>query len=174
MRKITSYEIVLSALSCALATIVLVAGAYSEVLMATGYLLGGVAMMLPLAKKSFRGAALAYLATCALAFIFGAAKFLDLLPFVMFFGLHPIVNELQLKIKINRWVACGVKAAWFDCTVYILWKFVFVIATGYSFLDEYILPVILTAGTVFFIFYDYAMYRWRAWVNRIVERVAKR
>ncbi len=174
MRKITSYEIVLSALSCALATIVLVAGAYSEVLLATGYLLGSVSMMLPLAKRSFRGAALAYVATCILAFIFGAAKFLDLLPFVMFFGLHPLVNELQLKININRWVACLIKAAWFDITMYILWRFVFVIVSGYSFLDAYILPVILTAGTVFFIFYDYAMYRWRAWVNRAVERIAKK
>ena len=173
MRKSTAYEIALSALSCAISTIFLVVGVYSELLLFTGYLLGCVALMLPLAKKSYWGYALSYFATCILSFIFGAGRFLDLLPFVMFFGLHPLVNELQLKTKINRWVACGVKALWFDGTMYVIWRFVFAVTTEIPFVDKYFLPIILVVGTAFFVFYDYAMYKWRAGVNTLVKRITR-
>ncbi len=173
MRKITSYEIALSALSCAIATILLVVGVYSEILLFTGYLLGCMALMLPLAKGSYWGYALSYIATCILCLIFAVARFLDFLPFIMFFGLHPLVNELQLKTKINRWVACGVKALWFDGTMYVIWRFVFSAVSGFSFLDTYILPFILIGGTAFFIAYDYAMYKWRAGINTLVARITK-
>ncbi len=174
MRKISAYEIALSALSCALSTILLLVGVYSEILLFTGYLFGSVALMMPLAKKSYWGYALSYIATCILCLLFAAARFFDFLPFIMFFGLHPFINELQLKIKINRWVACAIKAVWFDATMYIIWRFVFAATTGFTYLDEYILPVILVLGTAFFVFYDYATYKWRAGVNTLVERITKK
>ena len=174
MKKISAYEIALSALSCAFATICLTVGAYSSVLLFTGYLLACVALMLPLAKKSYGGYALAYLATCLLAFIFNAGRFWDLIPFVLFFGLHPLVNELQLKTRINRWVACGLKAFWFDGTMYIVWRFVFAMTTTIPLVDKYIIPIILIFGTAFFVAYDYIMYKWRYAVNTLVNRITKK
>lgn len=174
MKKLSSYEIALSALSCALATVFLTVGVYSAVLLFTGYLLSCVALMLPLAKQSYGGYALSYFAACILATLFNLARFVDILPFVMFFGLHPLVNELQLKTKINRWVACAVKALWFDGTMYVIWRFVFAMATTIAFVDAYILPVILVGGTALFVGYDYLMYKWRAVVNRLVERISKK
>ncbi len=174
MRKITSHEIALSGLSCALSTLLLIVGLYSNFLLFTGYLLGCIGLMLPLAKQSYRGYLLSYIATCILCVIFATARILDFLPFAMFFGLHPLVNELQLKTKINRWAACFCKAAWFDGTMYIVWRFVFKVATGFAFLDEYALPLILVFGTAFFVFYDYAMYKWRAGVNTLVSRITKK
>ncbi len=173
MRKSTSHEIALSALSCAIATILLVVGLYSEVLLFTAYLFGGIALMLPLAKNSYRGYALAFIGTCILSFIFAGARFLDIVPFAAFFGLHPLVNELQLKIKINRWVACGIKALWFDGIMYLLWRVIFAVTTGFVFWDEYILPIILVFGSAFFVFYDYAMYKGRATVNTLVARITR-
>lgn len=174
MKKLTSYEIALSALACAIATVFLTVGVYSEVLLFTGYLLSCVALMLPLAKQSYRGYVLAYIATCILAFIFNASRFWDLLPFMMFFGLHPLVNELQLKIKINTWLACAIKALWFDLTMYLIWRFVFAMTTTVPFIDEYILPIILIGGSAFFVFYDYLTYKWRAAVNILVQRLNKK
>lgn len=174
MKKISAHEIALAALSCALSTILLTVGVYSEILLFTGYLFGCIALMLPLAKGSYRGYALSYAATCILSFFFGAGRFLDLLPFVMFFGLHPLINELQLKTKINRWVACFVKALWFDGTMYVIWRFVFAVTTEIAFLDAYFLPILLVFGTAFFIFYDYAVYKWRAAVNVLVARITRK
>lgn len=174
MKKISAYEVALSALACALATIMLTVGMYSAILLFTGYLFGCIALMMPLAKKSYTGYALAYIATCLLSLIFNAAGFFDLLPFILFFGLHPLVNELQLKIKINRWLACGIKALWFDGTMYLIWKFVFGMTTTIPIIDQYILPVILIGGTLFFVVYDNMMYKWRYAVNTLVSRITKK
>lgn len=174
MRKITAYEIALSALSCALATIFLTVGIYVDVLLLTGYLLACMALMLPLSKNCYVGYVLSYIATCILTFIFGASRFWELLPFIMFFGLHPLVNELQLKIKINRWVACGIKALWFDGMLYVLWRFVYAMTTPIPYLDKYVIPVILIVGTAFFVLYDYMAYKWRAGINVLVKRITKK
>ena len=171
MKKITSHEIALSALACAVATIFLTIGVYSAILLFTGYLFACIALMLPLAKNSYRGYLLAYVATCLLSLIFNVARFIDLLPFIMFFGLHPLVNELQLRVKINRWLACGIKALWFDGTMYVVWRFVFEMTTTIPFVDKYILYILLIGGTAFFIAYDYAMYKWRFAVNALVKRI---
>ena len=174
MKKLSSYEIALSALACAVATVLLTVGVYSEILLFTGYLLGCIALMMPLAKKSYVGYALAYVATCILSILFNAARFWDLLPFIMFFGLHPLIYELQLKLKINRWLAFAIKALWFDATMYLIWRFTFDMTTSIEFVDKYIWLILLVGGTLFFVFYDYIMYKWRAIVNRLVRRIGKK
>ena len=174
MRKITSYEIALAGLSCALATLLLTVGIYTEILLLTAYLVASIALMLPLAKQSWWGYALSYLATCILTFVFTSWKFWDLLPFVMFFGLHPIMNELQLKFNVNRWVAFGIKAAWFDGAAYLIWRFIFEMTTEISFLDKYMVWVILIFGTAFFLLYDFVAFKWRAIINRLVKRIYKK
>ena len=130
--------------------------------------------MMPLARKSYLGFALAYIATCILSLIFNVARFFDLLPFIMFFGLHPLVNELQLKTKINRWVACLAKALWFDGTMYVVWRVVFQMTTTITLIDQYILPIILIGGTLFFLPYDYLMYQWRMAMNHLVKRITRK
>jgi hypothetical protein len=174
MKKITAYEIALSALACAIAVICLTVGVYSEILLFSGYMLAAVAMMLPLSKGAYVGYGLAYLAACILSVLFSAARFWDVLPFIMFFGLHPFVNEMQLKIKINRWVACGIKALWFDVALYLIWRFIFGMTSSISGLDAYMVPIIFVLGTLFFGFYDYCMYRARDVVYRLVARISKK
>lgn len=174
MKKITAYEIALSALACAFAVIFLTIGVYTEVLLFTGYLFACVALMLPLSKQCYLGYVLAYIATCLLTLVFTSFRFWDLLPFILFFGLHPLVNELQLKVKINRWVACAIKALWFDGTMYLTWRFLFGMTTTVAFVDKFIIPIILIGGTAFFVLYDYLTYRCRGIVNVTVSRISKK
>ena len=174
MKKISAYEIALSALACAFVVICLTVGSYSEVMLFSGYLFAAIALMLPLSKQSFKGYALAYVGGTILAFVFNAARFWDILPFVLFFGLHPLVNELQLRTKINTWVACFVKALWFDGTMYLIWRFVFGMTTNLDLVDKYVELVILIFGTAFFVFYDYAFYKCRGVVNTFVARFLKK
>ena len=174
MKKITAYEIALSALACGLSTVLLTVGVYSAALLLTGYLMSSAALLLPLAKKSYRGFALAYIATCILSLVFNVARFFDVLPFIVFFGLHPLVNELQIKWKINRYLAWAVKAVWFDGTAYLIWRFVFGMTTTFPLVDRYIIPAILILGTAFFLLYDYATFRCRAVVFSAVDRVVKK
>lgn len=173
-KKFSAYDIALSALSCAMATVLLTVGVYSEILLFTGYLFGAISLMLPLAKQSYRGYALAYVATNILAVLFNPGRIFDLLPFICFFGLHPLINELQLKIKINRWVACAIKALWFDVTMYLIWFFLFDAALDIPIDPKYIIPLFAVFGSICFVFFDYAMYKWRYAINRLVKRINKK
>ena len=93
------------------------------------------------------------------------------MPFIVFFGLHPLVNALQLKFRINRWVAAAIKAIWFDASMYLVWRFVFGgMTNSFAFVDEYILPIILIGGTLFFLVYDRLFFRCQGAVNVLVNR----
>ncbi|MCH5148786.1 MAG: hypothetical protein J1G05_05435 [Clostridiales bacterium] len=177
-----SFQIALSGISCAVAVIFLSLGIISGIFVATGYMFGILALMVPLAKNFYLGDFLAYIGTCILALIFGAAAgFWDLIPFIMFFGLHPLINALQKKFNINKWLALAVKAVWFDCTLIASYFIVFGGILGGSFLpdevyrviNDYIYLFIFTLGTVFFVLYDYLILKCQIAVNIIVRKIKK-
>lgn len=178
-----SFELALSAISCAIAVIFLLLGFWSNFLLATGYLIGVIALMIPLSKQFYRGDFLAYVGTCILTIILGAAaKFWDLVPFIMFFGLHPLVNALQVRFNINRWIAFAVKAVWFDCTLIAAYFLIFggnlygtlLPQAVYDFLNKgYIYLFIFTLGTALFFLYDYFIFKCQILVNRLVYRIRK-
>ena len=176
-----SFEIALSAISCAVAVVLLLVGFWSDILLASGYLFAMLALMVPLSKGFYRGGALAYLGTVILAIVMGAvARFWDLVPFIMFFGLHPLVNSLQLKFNINRWIAFAVKAVWFDLTILVAYLLVFGGVLGgtennafYEFVNRYIYLIIFVGGTVAFYPYDYLMFKMQITVNKLVYRIKK-
>lgn len=178
-----SFEIALSGISCAIAAGALAMGILSGYFVATGYCIGILALMLPLSKQFYKGGALAYLGTVILAVVLGASiRFWDLVPFAMFFGVHPLVNALQVRYKINRWLAFIVKALWFDGTLIAAYFLVFggeiygsvlpqavydVLNSGYLYL------IIFTLGTAVFFVYDYFIFKCQIAVNMAVRRIRK-
>ena len=174
MRKISAHEIALSAVACAFGTIALTVGTLYSPLLFTGYLLAGVATMLPLAKGWYRGSALCWLAASLITLLFNGFNIFDTLPFIVFFGLHPIVNALQLRLNVNRWVALFIKAAWFDGAMYFVWRVVFEATTALPWLDQYFLPILLVGGTLLFFPYDYLTYFIQCCITRVVNKLIKK
>lgn len=178
-----SFEIALSALSCAIAVGALSLGVFTGgYLLGLWYMIAILALMLPLSKQFVLGGFLAYVGTCILALALGAAaEFWSLVPFIMFFGPHPIANCLQTRFKINRIVAFIVKSVWFDCTLICGYFLIFGGMLGGSFLpqkfyetvNKYIYVFIFTLGTLFFVVYDYMIFRCQSLVNRVVRRIRK-
>ena len=177
-----SFEIALSAISCAIAVAFLSLGILSGYLLALGYLVGILALMVPLSKQFYLGGFLAYVGTCILTFVLGAAAhFWNLVPFIMFFGLHPLANSLQVRYKINRWLALVVKAIWFDCTLICGYFLVFGGVVGMAFLPEnlveivnkYIYLFIFTLGSVFLFVYDYLVFKCQIMINNLIYRIRK-
>ena len=176
-----SFALALSGISCALATGALALGILSGWLIGTGYMLGVIALMLPLSKQYFLGDFLAYLGTCILAIAMGvAAKFWALTPFIMFFGLHPLLNALQVRFKINRWLALVIKAAWFDGTLIAAYFLIY--ALGGAALPQNIEEIItgwrlyvivFTVGTAIFAVYDFLVFKCQILINRLVYRIKK-
>ena len=165
-----------------MAVICLSLGIISGIFVVTGYMFGILALMVPLSKNFYLGDFLAYIGTCILALVFGAAAgFWDLIPFIMFFGLHPLLNALQKKFNINKWLALAVKAVWFDCTLIASYFIIFGGIIGASYLPQDILKVvndyiylfIFTLGTAFFALYDYLISGCQRTVNHIVNKIKK-
>ena len=78
-------------------------------------------LMLPLAKGYKLGGFLAYIASGVLTLIFVGVIPHVILPYAMFFGLHPLVNQLQKQFKINVVLATVIKAIWFIATLYVIY-----------------------------------------------------
>ena len=137
--------------------------------------------MVPLSKQLYRGAFLAYVGTVILAIVLGAVvRFWDLVPFAMFFGIHPLVNALQLKYRINKWLAYAVKALWFDGTLIAAYFLIYVVGgivlpePVAAFIAGWRLYVIIfTAGTAVFLLYDYLIFSLQTGVNKLVYRIKK-
>lgn len=158
-----SFRIALSAVACTLGRRHADAGHVRAFYDDHGIRVRGLAIMLPLAKDFRFSAFLCYIATCLLALLFGGVgNFWKLFAFVVFFGLHPIVNSLQIKFKINKWIALVVKTIWFDVSVWLVWKFAGLFVVQYDWINDYIILIIATAGSALFVFYDFVMFRCRA------------
>ncbi len=175
MRRITAREVALAGVSTAIATLFLAVGNFTSILLFVGYMVASVALSLPLAKGSYIGYAMAYVATVLLTvLIIGTAGYLlDLLPFILFFGLHPFLNVLQEKLQVKRWLAFLIKCVWFDGAMWLFWWLV-VQTTGVSWLDAYALPIVLVGSTIYFVLYDYAFYRLNKQVFALVSRIVKK
>ena len=121
-RPSKSFEIVLSAIACAVAAGALTLGCYVDVLYAAGILLAVFAMMVPLSKDFIWGAALSFLGSALLSFLFYGFSIFKLVPYLLFFGLHPIVNHIQLKYVKHKWIHAPVmllKAVWFILSMWL-------------------------------------------------------
>lgn len=172
--KIPTFEIALSAVACALATVFLTVGVLYDVFLPTGYILACFALMLPLAKGFILGDVLAYVATVLLTFLFGGiGKPWFVVPFVLFFGLHPLVNHLQLRFHWNKVILYVIKAVWFDLAIYLSWRFVFDMTVSFDWVNDYIVPIIAVGGSLFFFVYDVLIFRCQKAVNYIVHRIKK-
>lgn len=175
MRKISAYEIALSGLSAALSTVLLVVGTVTPILLFTAYLVACIALMLPLSKGSYLGFLFAFFATTILTLLFVGAGFIfELMPFVLFFGLHPLINELQIQKCWKKWWAFAGKAAWFDGAMYLTWRFTFDMTTAIQLPEGVIIALLVVFGTGFFYFYDYTMFKCRANVNALVGRLLRK
>lgn len=181
-RNFKSFEIALSGISCAFAVIFLSLGILSGWLLATGYFFGVLAVMIPLSKDFLKGSLFTYAAAVILTLIMGAAaKFWDIVPFAMFFGLHPIVNALVKKKKIIFWIALPLKALWFDAALIVGYYLVFDGIIGgsllpqsvYDFIHDYFFLLVFTVGTVIGLIYDFLVMRCQVAVNLLVARIKK-
>lgn len=180
--RFNSFEIALSGISCGIAVLFLSLGILSGWLLATGYFIGVLAMMIPLSKNFFKGGFLAYLGTCILTVIMGAAaKFWDIVPFVLFFGIHPLVNAVIKAKKFNRWVALVIKILWFDCALIAGYYLIFHGVLGgsllpqnvYDIFNKYIFLFIFTIGSLTGVIYDFLVSRCQLAVNALVFRIRK-
>lgn len=160
-----------SAVSTALGVLFLSLGAYISTLDLSALFMSALVIMLPLSKNSLKAAFLTYGATAILALIIGMARFYVPLLYLLFFGLHPIVNYLQDKGGKKLWFLYPIKAVWFVGACFLMYYAFTMFALEIQIVKE-IMPLIITVvGLLFFVVYDLIMKRFQMVTERIVKRL---
>ena len=174
-RSSKSFEIALSAISAAVAAGFLMLGTVSQFLLAAGYLVAAFAIMVPLSKNFVWGAVLCYLAAGLIALPLGLWK---IIPYAVFFGIHPVAKYLQRKF-VKKWpfiALCEVvKAVWFDFAMWLSY-FVLTRMSGIAFADyieQYLTIVLVIGGTMFFILYDIMAFACQKSVDTAIKRIRR-
>ena len=163
--------IALSAISTALGVVFLIIGAYIQTLDLSCLFMASLTVMLPLSKNSVKGAFLTYGATAILAFLFAVSRFHLALLYLLFFGLHPIINHFHLKDIKKHWYLFIVKGALFVGACYLMF-FAFSMFIVENEIISSILPwFIAVIATLFYIVYDFIMIRFQKMTGSIVKRL---
>lgn len=153
--------VALSAISSSLSVILLTIGHYISVLDISCILFASIIIMLPLYKNSIKGALFCYFSTLILTFFTTGLKLSIIIPYGAFFGLHPIINEIQLKYKLNKWLFLIIKTLWFIGSLFLVYyTTTFFVDINEKYL-KYIYYIIPIAGALFFIVYDAFIFLFR-------------
>ena len=100
MKNITAREIALSGITAALAVGAVVLSYFVGVLTLTFLAVASVVLTLPMMAGSLRGSIFAYVVASGLSFVF--VGYVGVMPFVLIFGLYPIVDYLLRKYLKKR------------------------------------------------------------------------
>lgn len=153
-----------------------------NVLYAAGILLAVFAIMVPLSKDFIWGAALAFLGSALLAFLFCGFSIFKLVPYLIFFGLHPIVNYIQLRFVKKRWIhplVLILKAVWFILSMWLAFHllavefFAFDQTTWYEWVMQYFYYVLWLGGAAVFVAYDILIFLCQKSVNALIKRIRR-
>lgn len=169
-----SKTIALCAVSTAFALIFLTVGAYIPDLDLSCIFMASLCMMIPLSKKSIKGAFMTYIATVLLSFLLTGVRLQVIIPFALFFGLHPVINSIltaKVKSKLISFILFLVKAVWFIITLYITYYFTQMFVGLNEKIEKYIEIIIPIAGLLFFIVYDFIMLRFQRTVDLLIQRL---
>lgn len=165
-----SKVIALSSLCTAFAAVLLTVGAYFSTLSYSCIFLASVVILLPLAKNTYKGAVLTVIASTLLSFLIASFSFETALPFLLFFGFHPIVNKVFKEKNLNKFLAYVIKDVWFVAAMLLCYRLTDMFITDNEIFQKYMIYIIIFGGSVLFIVYDYMM----SYFQKAMDVISKR
>jgi len=157
LKKIETREVAYASIAAALSAAFLAVGFYLQLAEFLWYFLATMMLMIPLSKGYIRGALFAYAVSSLLALMLCAFQFYFILPYVVFMGLHPIINAIMDKHHFSVWLGHIVKAIWFDAAVYLMIRF----TALFLFIDirsgGWTLLIAMGVSTAVYFLYDFAI-----------------
>lgn len=166
-----SKVIAISALVTAICSVLLVAGAYFPTLSYSAIFLASVFIMLPLSKNTYKGAILSVIASSLLAFLLATFSFETSLPFILFFGFHPIINKWFKDKNFNKFLGYLIKDLWFVVAILICYFVTDMFITENEFFKKYMIYILIFGGSIFFIVYDYMLNYFQRAIDVLVKRL---
>ena len=165
--------VALSAVIAAFCAIFLSIGEFFPSLSLGAAFLAGVAVMVPLAKRSYLGAALCVIAASLITMIVTSfVRFEAIVPFAFFFGIQPILNKVQMERNWNRWLLLVIKDIWFvGFAVGYYFLFNLTLFENNQDLNRFALPIIIIGGAIAYVVYDYLSFYFQRYVDILVKRM---
>lgn len=162
----------LCGISTALGSVALILARFDLPVTLSLYVISSIAVMIPLSRMLYKGAALTVLATAVVAFLSGGI--FVLLPYIMFFGIHPLLSALFVKIiRQNR--AGKLISLFIKIIIFIALYFIAINIAAYAALIpqgiDYNILALLLIGI--FVPYDYFMRLMQSSVAAFVNRHLK-
>lgn len=166
-----SKVIALSALCTAMSATLLCIGAYFLSLSYSCIFLASVVVLLPLAKETYKGAILTVIASALLSFLIASFSFETDLPYLLFFGFHPIVSKYLEEKKLNRFLAYLIKNLWFVGSMLCCYFLTSMFIVENETLKKYMIYIIIIGGSIFFVIYDVLFKFFQKQMNVISKRL---
>ncbi len=163
--------VAISAICTAFTVLVLFIGTIYPPLDLTSILIASLIVMVPLSKGSALSAVLTVISSTVLALLFCAFRMQVILPYALFFGLHPILNYVikQRGYKKRYWFV--VKDIWFVLTVVLMQRFVEIFSIEIEFIQRFLYAFLVTASAIGFLAYDYMIIKFQQHIDLLIKRL---
>lgn len=163
--------VAISAICTAFTVLVLFIGTIYSPLDLTALLIASIIVMVPLSKGSTLSAVLTVIASSVLSLFMCAFKFHVILPYALFFGLHPIVNYVVKKRGYKKLYWFIIKDVWFVLTMLLMQYFVHLIVIDVAFIQRFMVWFIIVFGALLFFPYDYMIIKFQQYIDALVKRL---
>ena len=165
--------IAISAVSAAICGTLVTLGSYLGDFDFSFFLFAGIALTIPLYRNSEIGCILAYFAGGFIGLLLSGMNFFVVVPFLVWFGIHPLLGCLLARHGVKKWLAFLIKLALFEVAIFVMLQFTTMLVVDVAFLTENTWLFYLI-GAAFFVFYDWMIIYLVKYLFNILGRIIKR
>ncbi len=160
------------ALLSGLSVVFLWLSAFFPTLSLTIVAIAGILIISVLIECGYRYAILCYIAVSVLSFMLVTDR-INVLFYIFILGSYPIVKSFLERIK-NIYLSYFVKLIYCNSVLLVLYFFFTAVVTEFIPFENFVLPVLLIGGSVFFIVYDLALTKLIVYYLRFIHPKLKR
>ncbi len=160
-----------AAVSAALGTIMLTAGAYTGLGEFFWYFAAGVCVMITFPLKSLAGSFLSFVVCAILSLLTTGFNVIFLLPYFVFFGAYPVSLYIEERYNANKWLMIAITLIWFNASLYVMYLFTKLFVPETDFIKDNIFIFLFTGGTLIFFLYRFVMKRIQSKMRILAKRL---
>ena len=166
-----SRAITYAAVSAALGTILLTAGAYTGIGEFFWYFAAGVCVMITFPLKSLMTCFLSFVVCSLLSLLTTGFNVIFLLPYLVFFGAYPVSLYIEERYSVNKWVMIAITFIWFSASLYVMYLFTKLFIPETDFIKDNIFIFLFAGGTLIFFLYRFVMKRIQCKMAALAKRL---
>ncbi len=170
----------ISAISAGLIAIVLVIGAYFEVVDLSSLVISSIFVCMPLYYNSYKGSVLGYLAGGVISFMCSGFNIMSVVfpAYFAFFGIFPIIRCKMIEKNLRLWLRHAICLVWFIGVSFGMF-FYYTQIMGLDFdglptlITNYVLYIIPVVAVIVYIIYDKFIAVSRFLMDKYLRKIVK-